>query len=68
MQLPQTLPPYVLYLEGHLESVVHQEPPGKYISLIQKDLDHFRRLSNKVPVEDRARQTGECEGADICDE
>ena len=33
-----------VYLEGHLEGIVHQEPPGEHVALAQQDLDHLRRL------------------------
>ena len=44
----------LLYLEGHLESVVNEEPTGKYVSLVQKELDHFGRLCKQgKTTEDR---------------
>lgn len=39
---PMTL--HLLYLEGHLEGIVHQKASGEHVALAQQDLDHFRRL------------------------
>lgn len=37
-----------VYLERHLEGVVHEEPPGEDVALAQQDLDHLCRLQKPI--------------------